>query len=194
MRFSPFRRRRVGSAGRADTDAADPEWHVVDERAETVVLPSAHELRVRVRDVGGLRAMSVAGGSAACTRLVVQVAVWRRPYPGWTGRMGPAPGVRRLEVDWPQEDRGPVTLSVELWEPTDVGTLAVALLPLLVPFRPAHPGFVSASVSSSSSSRAALLSCRAVEPAASCASPYRRSSPAPTCCSRTRRTQTRTHC
>ncbi|RHA38901.1 hypothetical protein D1825_12850 [Cellulomonas rhizosphaerae] len=99
------------------------------------------ELRLRIRDVGVLRALTLAPGPRYL-RVVVTLASWRAPTLGWRGSLGAVPGLTGVKVTWPASEKGRLTVAVDLAEPTPVATVARAIVPLVVPSR-ALPAFGS---------------------------------------------------
>jgi hypothetical protein len=69
-------------------------------------------------------------------RLHVVVEDWRTPYPGWSGRLGPLPHLRRHEVALPAGGRGRAEVTVELDEPAHRAKIIAAVLRALQPDRP----------------------------------------------------------
>ena len=70
------------------------------------------------------------------SQLRITVTDWRTPHPGWSGRLGPLPGLRRHEVSLPAGGRGPATVSVTLAEPVPLATVVAAARAALTPARP----------------------------------------------------------
>lgn len=103
------------------SDGAPPRVSPGSERAEIVVERAGELRRLARREL--------------VREILVTVRQWQAPAPGWSGRLGPLPGVRRHEVVLPGGGRGPATVSVVLDAPLPVDRVAVAVLPALVPLR-----------------------------------------------------------
>jgi hypothetical protein len=64
------------------------------------------------------------------------VVWWRGGFPGWSGRIGPLPGLRRQQVYSPKRGKGPARIRVTLDEPQPMSEVLTAILYGL---RPAQP-------------------------------------------------------
>jgi hypothetical protein len=97
------------------------------------------QAEIAVDRTGELRRVAAAErlGARSARSVRVVVADWRPPYPGWSGRLAPLPGVRRHEFDVPS-GRGRATVTVILAEPLPVARVVAAMRPLLEPVR--RPG------------------------------------------------------
>lgn len=107
-----------------------PAWSAAAPSAPAVTL-DREQAEVTVSAPGGLR--RPLDGEARAVRVVV--ADWRAPVPGWSGRLGPLPGLTHHEVDLPAGGRGRACVSVTLAEPLPLSRVAAAVLPVLEPLR-----------------------------------------------------------
>jgi len=81
----------------------------------------------------------------ATRRVTMVVESWRKPQPGWSGRVGALPGLVRHEVRLPTGNTGRAVVDLTLAEPTPVGEIIEGALDALVPRLP-MPSMVSADV------------------------------------------------
>lgn len=94
-------------------------------------------VRITVESVGRLRRRLATTPSPASVRqLELVVEDWRAPWPGWSGRLGPLPGLLRHEVCLPQRGTGRVTVRVALAAPVSLDRMVAAVLPVLEPWCP----------------------------------------------------------
>ncbi|WP_148083754.1 glycosyltransferase [Micromonospora sp. Llam0] len=97
---------------------------------------TARRALVDADSVAALRRLLAEPAAATPTRqLVVRVRRWRPPTAGWSGRLGPVPGLRRHRVRLPRGG-GNARLSVDLAEPVPLHDLLTAALAVLAPVRP----------------------------------------------------------
>lgn len=68
-------------------------------------------------------------------QVTVVVAWWRAPWRGWSGRLGPLPGVVRQALRLPVRGRGFVIVGVRLAEAVPLHRTLAAVLPVLGPAR-----------------------------------------------------------
>jgi hypothetical protein len=61
---------------------------------------------------------------------------WVPPWPGWSGRLGPLPGLVRYRVRFPTHRRGTVVVNVTLAQPQPMYVVLGAVLDVLVPSVP----------------------------------------------------------
>src|SRR5690606_21232495 len=73
-------------------------------------------------------------GSSRSVRVVVKD--WCPPWPGWSGRVQPLPGLRDERVVLPRGRRGRATVAVTLAEPLPLARIAAAVHPVFEPLRP----------------------------------------------------------
>ena len=95
------------------------------ERLSLVVLSLA-ELRAFLADPAAL---------VRTRRARITVLGWQTPQWGWSGRLGPLPGVRKHEIRLPRRGRGPAMVRVVLAEPLALRDIATAALAALAPSR-----------------------------------------------------------
>ncbi len=100
-----------------------------------VVTASLAQLRATVRG---------ARGWAMTRHATITVTGWRAPRPGWSGRLGPLPGVRRHEIRLPRQE-GPAAVEVWLTEPRPLYLVVGAALAVFAP-QPRLPAPLSADV------------------------------------------------
>lgn len=99
-------------------------------------------LRIRGREHVRIRAATLDGLAQAelstqdVRRLTVTVVWWIAPIQGWTGRLGPLPGVRRERITLPKRGRGRATVDIELTAPAPLDVVVAAARHALRPFRP----------------------------------------------------------
>ncbi|HEY8453876.1 MAG: glycosyltransferase [Micromonosporaceae bacterium] len=87
-----------------------------------IVVATASALRHRV------------DGASRSVRVVVED--WCPPWPGWSGRLQPLPGLRDERVVLPRGRRGRATVAVTLAEPLPLSRIAAAVHPVFEPLRP----------------------------------------------------------
>src|SRR5690606_38583157 len=73
-------------------------------------------------------------GTSRSVRVVVKD--WCPPWPGWSGRLQPLPGLRDARVVLPSGRRGQATVAVTLAEPLPLARIAAAVHPVFEPLRP----------------------------------------------------------
>ncbi len=61
---------------------------------------------------------------------------WGPPRPGWSGRLGPLPGLVHHEMRLPERGRGPATVSVTVAKPLPLRAIVGAVLSALEPWQP----------------------------------------------------------
>ncbi|MFY1635772.1 hypothetical protein ACN27F_21270 [Solwaraspora sp. WMMB335] len=109
----------------------------VDRSVRPVVLPTG-PVRHAVVDAASVaavrRLLAEPAAGTPVRRLTLRVRRWRAPAPGWCGRLGPLPGVRRHQVRLPPT--GGARVSVELVRPIALYDLLAAVLEVLAPVRP----------------------------------------------------------
>ncbi|MPZ27368.1 MAG: hypothetical protein GEV12_13390 [Micromonosporaceae bacterium] len=133
------RLRRAGGAIRRAVPRRLPAWSEPAPGATTTPRPG--EVDVTVGSPGALRRLPAATEPELTARtLRVEVSDWRTPYPGWSGRPGPLPGLVHQEVSLPPGGRGRATVSVTLAEPVPVPRILAAVRPALEPVHPAGAG------------------------------------------------------
>lgn len=94
-------------------------------------------MRVTVADVAQLRASVRTPIAFQSTRRArVTVTAWAPPWPGWSGRLGPLPGLVSHSVRLPSQGRGAVVVDVTLTRPQPMYAVLGAVLDLLVPSVP----------------------------------------------------------
>ncbi len=92
---------------------------------------------LHVGDWRWLRSFAADPVAARTARVVhVRVEAWRPPTPGWSGRLGPLPGVIGSDVRLPARGTGPVGISVTLADPLPLREVIAAALDVLSPGRP----------------------------------------------------------
>jgi len=97
------------------------------------------ELRLEVRSIAGLRALSVVRRQVVVLqRLVVELPAYRAPYGGWRGSLGAIPSALSTGVTWPEGESGPLLVDIRLREPAVLADLARAIVPLAVPVATLH--------------------------------------------------------
>ncbi|MCY7418879.1 MAG: glycosyltransferase [Chloroflexi bacterium] len=128
---------QAGVPDRRRTSPADishrVRWSSVS--GTTRVIPSiVRSVHVDAPDVAALADF---GRDAVATtrarRVRIQVAAWRSPAAGWTGRMGPIPGIGRVDARFPRAGSGRVLVRVQLNGARPVREVIAAVLELLVP-------------------------------------------------------------
>lgn len=95
------------------------------ERVNLAVL-SLPELRAFLADPAAL---------VRTRRARITVLAWQAPQFGWSGRLGPLPGVRKHEITLPRRGRGPAAVRVVLAEALSLRDIATAALAALTPTR-----------------------------------------------------------
>lgn len=105
-----------------------PRRGVADGESAAVEVTVAHWTGVRAAALSAL-------GRSTSTRLRVEVTSWAPPTASWSGRVGHVPGLVSHRV---RVSGSGVVVDLETAEPTDVGSMLLAVLPVLVPHRPAH--------------------------------------------------------
>jgi hypothetical protein len=106
-----------------------PRWV---EPVEPRMVVSAERVEITVESVGQLRA-TFEGTARA---VVVTVAAWQAPWRGWSGRLGPLPGLLSQVVRLPERGRGAASVEVVLAEAVPLQRLVTAALAM---FAPVHP-------------------------------------------------------
>jgi Glycosyltransferase like family 2 len=117
-----------------------PPWIGADgvsSVAAPVVLRSADHLEIRGDSVGRVRA-ALDGADLGIAIRSVQIVVtqWRPPWPGWSGRLGPAAGVIAHTVRLPTGSGGEAIVVVEVATAVAAYRLVDAALAVLDPARP----------------------------------------------------------
>ena len=85
-------------------------------------------------DVDAVRALTVLGaGRLVSTRYSLAVARFRAPLARWRGRAGHLVGLLDLDVRWPEKRTGRLSIDIRLSVPSDVATVAAAVMPMLLP-------------------------------------------------------------
>lgn len=85
-------------------------------------------------DVDAVRALTMLGaGRLVSTRHTLVVARYRAPLARWRGRVGHLVGLLDLDVRWPEKRTGRLSVEIRLDAPSDIATVAAAVMPLLLP-------------------------------------------------------------
>lgn len=85
-------------------------------------------------DVDAVRALTVLGaGRLVSTRYTLVVERYRPPLARWRGRVGHLDGLLELGVRWPEKRTGRFTVDVRLATPSDIATIAAAIVQALLP-------------------------------------------------------------
>lgn len=93
---------------------------------------ATERVEIRVETAGQLRvALADDGFSAPACGVDIVVSDWRAPWPGWSGRLDPLPGLLRHEVALPAGGRGEASIGVTVAEPVPLARLVAAVLPVL---------------------------------------------------------------
>jgi hypothetical protein len=98
------------------------------------ILRQRDGLTITVESTGLLRT-SLADLPERIRSLDLTVTDWVRPWSGWSGRLGPLPGLLRQEIGLPEGERGSATVTVTLSEPTATYAIVAAVLNVLEPAR-----------------------------------------------------------
>jgi len=128
--------RRVKQRWRTAFPRPLPAWSGPDGTAPfepAVVSHDGGQLEVTGESVGAIRATTDLG--PAVRGLVLNVTLWRSPWPGWSGRLGPVPGLVAHAVQLPT-GAGPARVTIEVAEPIAADRLLEAALAVLEPARP----------------------------------------------------------
>jgi hypothetical protein len=72
-------------------------------------------------------------GEARGRRVTIELDSWEAPYPQWTGRLGPLPGLLRYDLELPPSGSGAVVVRVVLAKPLPLPLIVAAALAALVP-------------------------------------------------------------
>jgi glycosyltransferase involved in cell wall biosynthesis len=113
-----------------------PAWSERPRRVERTGPPD----RIVVATAGELRGRF--DGSSRSVQVVVED--WRPPFPGWSGRPLPLPGLLDQRVTVPRAGRGTATVTVSLAEPLPLSQVVAAVLPVVEPLRRSPPGVPTA--------------------------------------------------
>jgi hypothetical protein len=93
-------------------------------------------VRIEAESVAALRECAGSSWAVRETRqLTVLVESWRPPRPGWSGELGPVPGLVRHEFDLPRGGSGRVVVRLQLTQPAPLHLLLAAVLGVLRPWR-----------------------------------------------------------
>lgn len=93
-------------------------------------------VRITVESVGWLRRHVATAPPTNVRHLELVVEDWRAPWPGWSGRLGPLPGLLRHEVCLPERAVGRAIVRVALAAPVRLDRMVAAVLPVLAPCHP----------------------------------------------------------
>jgi Glycosyl transferase family 2 len=140
---SPFRARvhnrlrRVKHRWRRVFPPRLPPWTGVDDAPPVgVPPPRTGHLEIIGETLGQVRARLQRTDLGLAVRVVdVVVAHWRAPWPGWSGRLGPVPGLRSRLIGLPAGGAGTATVRVEVSPPIAAHRLVDAALAVLDPTR-----------------------------------------------------------
>jgi hypothetical protein len=142
--------RRVERRWRRVFPSRLPSWSGPDgntELAPPVARLVGDRLEISGDSIGQVRAeLQPAALGIAVRAAVIEVARWRAPWPGWSGRLGALPGLVAHTVTLPAVAGGRATVEVEVSTPVAAYRLADAALAVLDPTLPL-PATVSADVS-----------------------------------------------
>ncbi|WFE25245.1 hypothetical protein O7623_17730 [Solwaraspora sp. WMMD791] len=106
------------------------------ERALPAMAGPLRHLLVDAESLAALRTLFTAPAARTpVRRLTVRVRRWRPPTPGWSGRLGPVPGVRGQRVVLPAGG-GTARVTVELAAPVALHDVLAAVWAVLAPVRP----------------------------------------------------------
>jgi len=89
---------------------------------------------ITVESVGQLR--TLLDGLTLTHSLDVTVTAWQAPWPGWSGRLGPVPGLVSQSVTLPRYGRGSAHVQLGLAAPVPLTRLVAAVLAVLEPVHP----------------------------------------------------------
>ncbi|SDZ38277.1 Glycosyltransferase involved in cell wall bisynthesis [Micromonospora pattaloongensis] len=81
------------------------------------------------------RLLAEPAGAARARRVTLRVGDWRPPRAGWSGRLGPLPGLRRHRVSLPRSG-GTAVIEVRLADAVPLREVLSAALAVLAPVRP----------------------------------------------------------
>lgn len=98
------------------------------------VTRTADRVDITVESAGRLR--DHLGESGSARHLAVVVTAWSAPWPGWSGRLGPVPGLRSFAVRLPKQGAGPASVEVTVAEPASLADLVAAVLAVVEPVHP----------------------------------------------------------
>jgi hypothetical protein len=102
-----------------------------------VLVRGLDAVELRAASLGRLRAYLHELELSASTRgLDLSLADWQRPWQGWSGRLGPLPGLLHHEIRLPDGAAGAALVRVRLAEPVPLWRILAAVLAVLEPRRP----------------------------------------------------------